>query len=313
MGGSWPRGIAPMSSRWQRLLEHPMWNRPFFDIVMVMVWVVAALVAVFWAAEGSVYRLMAGLPLALYLPGYTLTAALFANRPLDRATRALLSVACSLLLTVLSGLLLNTLPWGLQPATWALALGLICWIGGTVAVARRAQHPAPGEMPSVAAMQSGPFGLRPAHMLLIGIAVLGALGACWWSIQSALTAPFVGTTQVWLVPVPDSHTAAVNRVQIGLRNLEGQPMTYRLQLLVDGAILSEWPAITLQDGEAADSYYPLPAAGRANERVEALLYRADDPLQVYRRAVIWRSPAAATPTLPLRPTLTTTPSPVGTS
>ncbi len=103
--------------------------------------------AVFWAAVGSVYRLMAGLPLALYLPGYTLTAALFANRPLDRATRALLSVACSLLLTVLSGLLLNTLPWGLQPATWALALGLICWIGGTVAVARRAQHPAPGEMP----------------------------------------------------------------------------------------------------------------------------------------------------------------------
>ena len=307
MGAWWP-GRTAMSDRWQRLLEHPLWNRPFFDIVLVMVWVVAALVAVFWAAEGSVFRLVAGLPLVLYLPGYTLVAALFANRPLDRATRILLSVAASLVLTILCGLLLNALPWGLQPATWALALSLVCWVCGAVAVARREEHAAPGSVPTQAVLPNWLFGLRPGAMLLVGMAVLAVLGACWWSIHSGLTAPFVGTSQVWLVPVPDTHGTAINRVQIGLRNLEGQQMTYRLQLVADREILSEWPAITLEDGEAADSYLPLPPAEQDTERVEALLYRADDPSHVYRRALVWRHRAAATPTLPLRPTVVATPS-----
>ncbi len=93
----------------------------------------------------------------------------------------------------------------------------------------------------------------------------------------------------------------MNRVQIGLRNLEGRTVTYRLQLAVDHEILSEWPAIILADGEAADSYYPLPPAQAANEQVEAVLYLADEPTAVYRQALIWRHRAEATPTLPLRP------------
>ncbi len=289
-----------MSERWRRLMEHPLWNRPLFDIVMVMIWVVAALVAAFWAVEGSVLRLVTGLPLAVYLPGYTLTAALFADRPLDRAARVLLSVGCSLMITLLSGLLLNALPWGLQPETWALLLGGICWLGGMAAIARRGRHSADTGQ-SETAPAGWLLGLRPGAMLLVGMAILAVLGACWWSIHSALDAPSVGTTQVWLIPLPDESTGAVDRVQIGLRNLEGRPMIYRLQLVVDREILSEWPAITLADGEAADSYYPLPSAQVDGEQVEALLYLADAPTTVYRQARIWRYRTEATPTLPLRP------------
>src|SRR3989442_14452354 len=85
----------------------------------------------------SVVGIILALPLVLLLPGYTLTEALFPKRPFGAAQRLTLSLGLSLAITILSGFVLNLLPQGLGPLSWAGFLGLLIGSFSLVAVYRR--------------------------------------------------------------------------------------------------------------------------------------------------------------------------------
>lgn len=59
-------------------------------------------------------RVIFGIPLVLFFPGYALLSALFPGRELDGVERVALSIGLSICLVVFTGLALNYTPWGIR-------------------------------------------------------------------------------------------------------------------------------------------------------------------------------------------------------
>src|SRR5258708_6038085 len=94
----------------------------------LIVTVTIAATNVIWALlpnRTPVIGIILALPLVFVLPGYALTEALFHKRSLDASRRLLFSLGLSLEIAVVSGLILNLLPVGLQAVSWAALLGLL--------------------------------------------------------------------------------------------------------------------------------------------------------------------------------------------
>ena len=66
-------------------------------------------------------RILAAVPLCLVLPGYALTAAIFARREISGLQYSLLALALSLSTLVLGSLVLDLSPGGIRSGTWARA------------------------------------------------------------------------------------------------------------------------------------------------------------------------------------------------
>jgi len=82
-------------------------------------------------------RIALAVALVLVLPGYAITMAVFAARPLDHATTILFSIGLSLTAAILGGLVLNWTPEGLQASSWTILLITMTLGAGAVALARR--------------------------------------------------------------------------------------------------------------------------------------------------------------------------------
>ena len=108
-------------------------------------------------------RVPLSIALVLFVPGYCLTAAVFPRRAdLTRVQRIGLSIALSIASMALLILLLDALPWRLQP--WALILGGYALIGG-LGNARPASPVGSASSMSPTGSISGPRGIeaRPAR------------------------------------------------------------------------------------------------------------------------------------------------------
>ena len=113
------------------------------DLLACVVWVAAALLCIYLPyLNTSFLRVLFGIPLVLFIPGYSLIAALFpAAKDLDGIERVALSFGLSIAVVPLMGLALNYTPWGirLDPVVTCLC---ILTIGLCLAAQfRRAQVP----------------------------------------------------------------------------------------------------------------------------------------------------------------------------
>jgi hypothetical protein len=90
-------------------------------------------------ASGPV-NIVFGVLLALVLPGYALSAAVFRMRSVRTAERAALTLGISLSVAVLGGLVLDALPSGLETQTWLFLLGGVTVIASVIALWRRTRH-----------------------------------------------------------------------------------------------------------------------------------------------------------------------------
>lgn len=87
--------------------------------------------------EGTSARMLLLLPLIFLVPGYTLTAALFAQWSLDARERLLFAVGFSVAVTVFGGLLLHWVGAGLTISAWTLYLSGATLLLAVTAFARR--------------------------------------------------------------------------------------------------------------------------------------------------------------------------------
>lgn len=128
------------------------------DLLLCYCWLAATVLAIYLPYVNETFlRVIFGVPVVLFVPGYALIAALFpAAKDIDGIERIALSFGLSIAIVPLIGLALNYTPWGirLDPIVVSLSLFTLCMC--VVAQYRRAQVP-PAERFSV------PFGLlRPA-------------------------------------------------------------------------------------------------------------------------------------------------------
>ena len=104
-------------------------GRPPADLAAAVGWTVLTLLSVYLPVVNETpLRVLFGLPLILFVPGYVLIAALFPrNDDLDWLERVALSFGLSIAVVPLIGLVLNYTPWGirLDPVLAALSLFVI--------------------------------------------------------------------------------------------------------------------------------------------------------------------------------------------
>ena len=115
------------------------------DLIVCYCWLAATILTIYLPYLNETFlRIILGVPLILFIPGYTLIAALFpAAKDIDGIERIALSFGLSIAVVPLIGLALNYTPWGirLDPIVVSLSLFTLCMC--VVAQYRRAQVPLP--------------------------------------------------------------------------------------------------------------------------------------------------------------------------
>src|SRR5579883_1279228 len=226
----------------------------------------------------------AAVPLLFYLPGRAVLRAARAE-PEDRLASTVLSVAISLSIVIIAGLILHLAGQITRPG-WLISLGIIvsaAWIVWAVAE-RRASS---GSLSVVVRAERRRAYYRPGDISTMASALgLAAIGL-GLAVAVMLQHRQFYFTQAWIVP----NQKAADSVVIGLRNEEEGQQSYAIELLVDRHLVQSWTDITLQPGRTWTTTFSWLALG-ASPRVEALVYRTSDRSVVYRH--VWSAPQCVT-------------------
>ncbi|MDY6965810.1 MAG: DUF1616 domain-containing protein [Halobacteriota archaeon] len=109
------------------------------DIITIIAFVIISVAIIVVAPFNTTpVRAVVGLPLALFLPGYSLVSALFPRKDeLDVPERFALSVGLSVCVIVFIGLGLNYTPWGIQLGPILLVLSSFILILTGISALRR--------------------------------------------------------------------------------------------------------------------------------------------------------------------------------
>lgn len=272
-------------------------------VVMGLLWI---------ATESTAARALLAL-VALAVPGYLLTAALFAPGQLRGPEWVVLSLGGSLLVAVVGGLVLNATPWGLQPGAWLVLLAGVALVLGSGAWRRQRSTVSTMESPeglvaratleqAQAAMAAGRWDLAaeqlehlaaregaPARVfdgrqvLALVLAALLVGTAVTVARAGAIAAPTPGFTQLWLVPAAVGEPATL---RLGVRSAEREVTRYALRLEQGDTLLAAWPALEVAPGGTWEITVRLPLAV-ADGPVTAVLARAETPDVPYRWVTWW--------------------------
>ncbi len=222
-------------------------------------------------------RVVIGLLLVLILPGAALTAAIFSGHTLRIEKRILYTIGLSLSTTILSGLILNLTPLGLQDVTWVAILSAVTLIATAVALFRARERLASKTRPTWPPVR---LGLREVGLFGLGGAVI--LLAIGLARMPASEQGLQGYSTLYLVPSNDGNP---NDVRVGVSSDEFAATTFQLQLKINGKVVHEWNGLALKPGENWDAVLQLPNQPGTG-RVEAVLYRLDSPTVVYRHVLL---------------------------
>lgn len=238
--------------------------------------VVCALVAAL--APWEIVRVVAALPLTVYLPGFALVAAIFDGEALAPLKRVTIEVAASLIVLVLGAFVLNIFPFGLTTASWAVLLALFVVVCCLVAARRR------GKAKPVRKPLFGKGG-RPSMgtIVLVGAAIVVGAAAVALA-QTPLPAKHAeGYTALWMLPTDSDEEAVV----VGVESNEQDPAAYRLRISQDGGSESQTFRVELDPGEEKTFEVQVPRGDSGREHVVASLYREGEPDRLFRRVTRW--------------------------
>ncbi len=245
-----------------------------FQIADLIAVVAASDLMLVLLALGSVdnpLRVLLGLAMTLFLPGYALVAAIFPDEGPEPLKRLALSVACSLGTAALAGLVLNQSRPGLQPGSGGMRLSVVTFLAALLAIIRRLAV-GPKARPDY------PFRLMlPGAALLSVTAVLIVL-ALNVSSTPAPAQGLEGYSSLWMVQTKETGPGSID---VGVTSGEFDVTGYKLELLVNNQVVQEWPTLTLEPGQTWQATVHLPP-GIAGRRLDLNLYRLDAPTQLYR-------------------------------
>ena len=244
-------------------------------------------------------RLLLGLAFVLFVPGYTLQAALFARADdLDSPERLALSFGLSIAVIPPIALILDALPWGIRLWPIVVAEGLFIAACSVVAWLRRRRLPE--EERPVLVVKVDPQGWWAAQdrtgRVLYGV-LAGALLTAAISAAAIIALPKPGEffTEFYVLGAEElaedyPRQAIVGQlltVTVGIANREGVTAEYRVEVRKGERQIGGAGPIVLGDDGVWEGpvTYALPAAGD-DQKVEFLLYR-DGGGEPYRSLRLW--------------------------
>ena len=116
-----------------------LWRNLGLDLKIIFFWLGLTIVSIFIPVlNESPLRIIIALPVAIFIPGYCLIAALFpGNRDIDGIERIALSVGLSIIIVPLIGLWLNYTIWGIRLTPIVISLIVFTLCAAIVAQYRR--------------------------------------------------------------------------------------------------------------------------------------------------------------------------------
>jgi uncharacterized membrane protein len=234
-------------------------------------------------------RLVLGSVLVLIAPGYALQAAFFPRADdLDGIERAGLSCGLSIALITVVALILDRMVWGLRLWPMALTLALFILFFSLVAVYRRRILPESerftpwfeGNVSGWWAEQDRPN--RRLYILVAG-AILLALFAAFIVLRPKPPEPFTEFYMLGSEGLAENYPREAMAgqplsVTVGIHNLEGVPVTYRVEALDGEGVIGKSEPVRLLPGGISEvplSFTPQQVSPDAE--VKFLLYRDDRP------------------------------------
>ena len=247
-------------------------------------------------------RIIFSLAFILFFPGYTLISALFpAKGRLDGIERLALSFGLSLAVVPLIGLILNFTPWGIRFVPILLSLLAFILIMSAVAFYRRSKL-LPEERFTVnfaaplASFATDWAGKKIWDRVLVVI-LLAAIAATIGTVVYAVGTPRASEkfTEFYILgpggkatDYPRQMIAGTSAgVIAGVVNHEGENVTYRLEIDMNGQSVGKIGNITLaNEGKWEKPVSFLAAVTGANQSVEFHLFR-DANATAYRSLHLW--------------------------
>ena len=247
----------------------------------LLVLVLIAAIALF---PSNGLRIALGLPFLLFFPGYTLMAALFPQREsIGAIERVGLSFGMSIAVVPLIGLILNYTPWGITLGPILYSIATFIFIMSLTAWFRRKKLTGEKrffiEFPLRTLGWGGSIWDKVASIILV-LAILGALG----TLGYAIAMPKIGEkfTEFYVSGLEGGAEGYPNElvvgdtelVIVGIVNREHEPVTYRVEAVIDGAKNNEVGPVMLEHNgrwEATIGFTPDRLGN--NQKVEFLLYK----------------------------------------
>lgn len=247
-------------------------------------------------------RIILGLPLVLFLPGYSLIAILFPRKnDLDGIERIALSFGLSIAVVPLLGLALNYTPFGIRLSPVLIVLSVFTIALALGAYARRSMVPEGDRfvVEFVAFFKSKKESFKTTNTkideILTVILIISIILAISMVVYVIVT-PKEGEkfTEFYILGPEgkaenyptDLKVGDEGKVIIGVVNHEYARVTYRLEVLLDGAVIGE-EYIALKYNETWE--YPFTSKAERtgeNQKFEFLLYKEGE-VEVYRSLHLW--------------------------
>lgn len=219
-------------------------------------------------------RVVTTVPLLLFAPGFALTLILFKRADLGIPERVLLSLGLSVTLVALIALLLNWTPWGLTSFSLGIVfLALLVLEVVVIVLIRRRDNDLIGRphRPTVS----------PRQWILLSLAVLVTFTAFYIARTPVAPPGFEGYTTLWIQPSDQP-----DMIRLGVNSNEFETTEYQIRFELDGAVYAG-PVLELEPGENWEGTLRIPEEPAVDKPLKILLYRLDQPTEVYRHAVWW--------------------------
>jgi uncharacterized membrane protein len=276
------------------------------DILFVMIFVILTVIFILVPPLSNTWvRTVLGLPMVLFVPGYSLIAALFPKKDdLDGIERTALSFGLSIAVVPLLGLGLNYTPWGIRLIPILITISLFTLAMCTIAIMRRRELPE-GEAFSVpftemfhslrAELFSKP-GTRVDRILTV-ILVISILASVIMLVYVIVT-PKQGEkfTEFYILGpggmADDYPTEMVlgqeGTVIVGIVNHEYRVVNYSLAMTLDGEPLQEPRPIVLAHNMTWEQNVTfMPGRAGTDMKLQFLIYNEENYTVPYRDLHLW--------------------------
>ncbi len=217
-------------------------------LIVIILSVLLILIISFFQID--VLRIILGLLLVLFFPGYTLIAALFPKKDdLSGIERVALSFGLSIAVVPLIGLILNYTPWGIRLYPVLFSITLFVIIMSTIAILRRSQLPPDNRFAvsinwNISGWMGGGWLNKTLSVLLI-LSILTAIG----TLSYVIAKPKVGEkfTEFYILglegKVENYPKEAVLGEEVkvisGIVNWEFEETSYLVEISIDGLKVAE--------------------------------------------------------------------------
>ncbi|MFC1864773.1 DUF1616 domain-containing protein [Chloroflexota bacterium] len=246
----------------------------------------------------NVLRIILGLPFVLFLPGYTLIAALFPRRnALGSIERVALSFGLSVAVVPLIGLILDYSPWGIRLYPGLLSLAIFILVTSLIAWHRRRRLAQVERFiisfnVSVPSWRGQRFGDKILAVILI-VAILGTIGTLGYiiatpKVEEKFTEFYILGLEAKALDYPmELRVGEEGKVIVGIINREQEGVNYWVGVSIDGERDNKTGPLVLEHDEKWEGIVSFtPDRAGDNQKVEFLLYN-DEENEPYLELHLW--------------------------